>query len=224
MRGLVNTPIKLTILREGADKPIDITVVRDIIKVKAVKYRVENDVGYMKITSFTEKTYRRSRGRDRQDQEAGAGRQAEGLRARPAPQSGRPARPGGQRLRRLPRPRRDRLDARPRSEGRVPLRRRARRRHRRQAADRAGQWRLGLARRKSLPARCRTIAARTVLGTHVLRQGLGPDHHPARRERRAAADDGALLHAVRQVDPGQGHHARHQGRAAAAGRTAGPAT
>ncbi len=57
MRGLVNTPIKLTILREGADKPIDITVVRDIIKVKAVKYRVENDVGYMKITSFTEKTY-----------------------------------------------------------------------------------------------------------------------------------------------------------------------
>jgi carboxyl-terminal processing protease len=57
MRGLVNTPIKLTILREGADKPIDITIVRDIIKVKAVKYRVDNDVGYMKITSFTEKTF-----------------------------------------------------------------------------------------------------------------------------------------------------------------------
>ncbi len=57
MRGLVDTPIKLTILREGADKPLDITVVRDIIKVKAVKFRVENDVGYMKITSFTEKTY-----------------------------------------------------------------------------------------------------------------------------------------------------------------------
>ncbi|MBS3649844.1 S41 family peptidase [Pseudaminobacter sp. 19-2017] len=57
MRGLVNTPIKLTILREGADKPIDLTVVRDVIKVKAVKFRVENDVGYMKVTSFTEKTY-----------------------------------------------------------------------------------------------------------------------------------------------------------------------
>mgnify|MGYP001407127634 FL=1 len=57
MRGLVNTPIKLTILREGADKPIEITIVRDVIKVKAVKFRVENDVGYMKITSFTEKTY-----------------------------------------------------------------------------------------------------------------------------------------------------------------------
>lgn len=57
MRGAINTPIKLTILRQGADKPIEITVVRDIIKVKAVKYRVENDVGYMKINSFTEKTY-----------------------------------------------------------------------------------------------------------------------------------------------------------------------
>jgi carboxyl-terminal processing protease len=57
MRGPVNTPIKLTILRQGADKPIEVTVVRDIIKVKAVKYRVENDVGYMKITSFTEKTF-----------------------------------------------------------------------------------------------------------------------------------------------------------------------
>ena len=68
MRGLVNTPIKLTILREGADKPIEITIVRDIIKVKAVKFRVENDVGYMKITSFTEKTYDDLRGGDRQDQ------------------------------------------------------------------------------------------------------------------------------------------------------------
>jgi len=57
MRGLVNTPIELTILREGADKPIKVTVIRDIIKVKAVKFRVENDVGYMKITSFTEKTF-----------------------------------------------------------------------------------------------------------------------------------------------------------------------
>jgi len=57
MRGPVDMPIKLTILREGSDKPLDITVVRDIIKVKAVKFHVDNDVGYMKITSFTEKTF-----------------------------------------------------------------------------------------------------------------------------------------------------------------------
>jgi len=57
MRGPVNTPIELTIAREGADKPIKITVVRDIIKIKAVRYRVENDVGYLKINSFTERTF-----------------------------------------------------------------------------------------------------------------------------------------------------------------------
>ncbi|HEV7254093.1 MAG TPA: S41 family peptidase [Mesorhizobium sp.] len=57
MRGAINTPIELTILREGTQKPLKITVVRDIIKVKAVKFRVENDVGYMKINSFTEKTF-----------------------------------------------------------------------------------------------------------------------------------------------------------------------
>ena len=58
MRGAVNTPIKLTVIRQGADKPLDITVVRDIIAVRAVKSRVEGgDVGYLRVISFTEKTY-----------------------------------------------------------------------------------------------------------------------------------------------------------------------
>src|SRR5690606_31284625 len=35
----------------------EIKIVRDIIKVQAVKFRTEDDVGYIKITSFTEKTY-----------------------------------------------------------------------------------------------------------------------------------------------------------------------
>jgi len=57
MRGLVNTPIELTILREGQTKPLTFKVIRDTIKVKAVKARVEgDDVGYLKVTSFTEKT------------------------------------------------------------------------------------------------------------------------------------------------------------------------
>jgi len=56
MRGLVNTPIELTVLREGQPKPLTFKIIRDTIKVKAVKYRVENDVGYLKVTSFTEKT------------------------------------------------------------------------------------------------------------------------------------------------------------------------
>lgn len=57
MRGKVNTPIKLTILRKGADKPIELTIMRDIIAVKAVKYRAEGDVGYLRVISFTEKTF-----------------------------------------------------------------------------------------------------------------------------------------------------------------------
>ena len=57
MRGEVGAPIKLTILRKGADKPIEITIKRDIIAVKAVKWRVEGDVGYLRVISFTEKTY-----------------------------------------------------------------------------------------------------------------------------------------------------------------------
>ncbi len=57
MRGAVKTPIKLTIIRQGADKPLEFTVMRDVIAVRAVKSRVEGDVGYLRVISFTEKTY-----------------------------------------------------------------------------------------------------------------------------------------------------------------------
>ncbi|MGB3501830.1 MAG: S41 family peptidase [Mesorhizobium sp.] len=57
MRGQVSTPIELTILREGAKDPIKLTIVRETIKVRAVRSRVDNDVGYVKINSFTEKAF-----------------------------------------------------------------------------------------------------------------------------------------------------------------------
>ncbi|WP_428031900.1 S41 family peptidase [Ancylobacter sp.] len=57
MRGAVNTPIKLTIVRKGADKPIELSITRDIINIKSVRARVENgDIGYIRITSFSEQT------------------------------------------------------------------------------------------------------------------------------------------------------------------------
>ena len=57
MRGPVNTRIKLTIMRKGADKPIDVTIVRDVIRVKAVRSHSEgDDVGYIRITQFNEQT------------------------------------------------------------------------------------------------------------------------------------------------------------------------
>ena len=57
MRGPVNTKIKLTIMRKGSDKPIDVTIVRDVIRVKSVRSHVEgDDVGYIRITQFNEQT------------------------------------------------------------------------------------------------------------------------------------------------------------------------
>ncbi len=57
MRGPVNTKIKLTIMRKGQDKPIDVTIVRDVIRVKSVRSHTEgDDVGYIRITPFNEQT------------------------------------------------------------------------------------------------------------------------------------------------------------------------
>jgi carboxyl-terminal processing protease len=56
MRGPANSSITLTVLREGEDEPLKITVVRDVIRVQSVKYHVEDDVGYVRIASFSEQT------------------------------------------------------------------------------------------------------------------------------------------------------------------------
>jgi len=57
MRGAVGEEIVLTIFREGTDEPFDVTIVRDIIKLTAVKVRTEGRAIVVRITSFTEKTY-----------------------------------------------------------------------------------------------------------------------------------------------------------------------
>jgi carboxyl-terminal processing protease len=57
MRGPVNTKIKLKIMRKGQDKPMEITIVRDVIRVRSVRSRNEgDDVGYLRITQFNEQT------------------------------------------------------------------------------------------------------------------------------------------------------------------------
>jgi carboxyl-terminal processing protease len=57
MRGPVNTKIKLTIMRKGADKPIEVSITRDVIRVKSVRSRLEgDDVGYIRLTQFNEQT------------------------------------------------------------------------------------------------------------------------------------------------------------------------
>ena len=57
MRGPVFTKIKLTIMRKGQDKPIEVSLMRDIIRVRSVRSDVQgDDVGYIRMTQFTEKT------------------------------------------------------------------------------------------------------------------------------------------------------------------------
>jgi carboxyl-terminal processing protease len=57
MRGQVNTPITLTIVRKGKDEPFDVKIVRDFIRINAVKSHSEKDVAYVKVTTFNEQTH-----------------------------------------------------------------------------------------------------------------------------------------------------------------------
>ena len=57
LRGQKGTPVTITVLREGVKEPFDVTIVRDIIKIKSVRHRLlEDDIGYIKIRSFNQNT------------------------------------------------------------------------------------------------------------------------------------------------------------------------
>jgi carboxyl-terminal processing protease len=57
MRGPVNTAVKLTILRKGQDKPLEISIMRDVIRVSSVRSHLEgDDIAYIRLTQFTEQT------------------------------------------------------------------------------------------------------------------------------------------------------------------------
>ena len=57
MRGPVKSSVRLKLTRKGQNDPIEVTLVRDVIKIASVKSRVEGDIGYIRLTQFTEKTY-----------------------------------------------------------------------------------------------------------------------------------------------------------------------
>jgi len=57
MRGPVNTKIRLKIMRKGQDKPIEVSITRDVIRVRSVRSRIEgDDVGFLRISQFNEQT------------------------------------------------------------------------------------------------------------------------------------------------------------------------
>lgn len=55
MRGAVGTTIVLTIMREGVE-PFDVSITRDKIRIESVRHEVKGDVGYVRITNFSEQT------------------------------------------------------------------------------------------------------------------------------------------------------------------------
>jgi carboxyl-terminal processing protease len=58
MRGDVNTNVKLTVLRGPKKEKLDINLTRAVIQIKSVRSRIDQpDIGYIRITQFTEQTF-----------------------------------------------------------------------------------------------------------------------------------------------------------------------
>jgi carboxyl-terminal processing protease len=57
MRGPVGSKIKLTVIREGADAPLEFELARDIIAMRAVRWSIEDDVALLRLIRFSEQAY-----------------------------------------------------------------------------------------------------------------------------------------------------------------------
>ncbi|MEH2534579.1 carboxyl-terminal processing protease [Bradyrhizobium sp. AZCC 1588] len=57
MKGPANSKIRLKVVRKGAAAPIDVAIVREIIRVRPVRFKADGgDIGYIRITRFNEQT------------------------------------------------------------------------------------------------------------------------------------------------------------------------
>ena len=56
MRGPEGSKVTLTILRKGEKKPFDVALTRAVIRIESVKSRREGNIGYIRITTFNERT------------------------------------------------------------------------------------------------------------------------------------------------------------------------
>ena len=57
MKGPANSKIRLKLSRKGSAAPIDIAILREIIRVRSVRYKADSgDIGYIRITRFNEQT------------------------------------------------------------------------------------------------------------------------------------------------------------------------
>ncbi len=219
MKGPADSKIKLKIVRKNADAPIDVALVREVIRVKPVRYHTDGgDIGYIRITSFNEQT-------------------TDGLRkaiteiSKEIPQDKLAGyvvdlrnNPGGLLDQAVS------VASTFMNRGEIVSTRGRTAEETQRFTARGGDLTKG----KPLVVLINggsASASEIVAGAlarpqarhadrHALvRQGLGADHHSAGlRQRCAGADDGALLHAVRPFDPGPGRRARPRSAPGRAGR------
>jgi carboxyl-terminal processing protease len=57
MRGPVGSDIIITVVREGADEPFDITITRDRIQLTAVRARMEGNTAILRVSTFSDQTF-----------------------------------------------------------------------------------------------------------------------------------------------------------------------
>ncbi len=57
MRGPVGSEIVITVVREGADEPFDVSIIRDTITLTAVRARTEGKTAVLRVTTFNDQTY-----------------------------------------------------------------------------------------------------------------------------------------------------------------------
>jgi len=55
LRGPINSKVTITVVRDKED-PFEIEIVRDVIKIRSVKHEVINEIGYVRLTTFSETT------------------------------------------------------------------------------------------------------------------------------------------------------------------------
>jgi carboxyl-terminal processing protease len=72
MRGPVGSEIVITVVREGVSEPFDVSIIRDTIKLTAVRVRQEGDSIVLRITTFNDQTFSNlAEGLAKQIEEAG---------------------------------------------------------------------------------------------------------------------------------------------------------
>ena len=209
MRGEPGSKITLTIKRDKIDTPLLVSMQREIIHVKVVRSRLEGDVGYVRLEQFNEET------------DAGMEKAIAELKQK-----------AGGKLKGFV------LDLRNNPGGLLDqaisvsdafidhgeiVSTRARHAEESQRWDaKPGDVTDGLplvvlinngsaSASEIVAGAFAGRSARGAAGRTLVRQGVGADGDPARQWRRHPADHGALLHAVRPVDPGPGHRAGRGG-------------